>query len=246
MSALTGKSGIVQALQQEILSLQGFKPASVNQRLSTGLSSIETAFPNQTFPTGAVHEFLSYAPAQAAATNGFMTGLLGQFMQHQGACLWIGKQRTIFPSALKRFGIDPERIIFVDLTREKEVLWTVEQALKCAALAAVIGELSELTFTESRRLQLAVEESQVTGFIHRYSPRRENTTACVTRWKIAPLPSELEDGLPGVGYPRWQVDLLKVRNGKPGNWQLEWNNNGFRHIAVQTSRSFTATMRKTG
>jgi protein ImuA len=32
----------------------------------------------------------------------------------------------------------------------------------------------------------------------------------------------LEDGLPGVGFPRWQVELLKVRNGNPGCWQVEW------------------------
>ena len=31
-----------------------------------------------------------------------------------------------------------------------------------------------------------------------------------------PLRCELEDGMPGVGVPRWNVELLKISNGKPG------------------------------
>lgn len=113
---------------------------------------------------------------------------------------------------------------------DREVLWALEEALKCKALAAVVGELREISFTQSRRLQLAVEQSHVTGFLHRYAPRLENTVACVSRWKITSLPSVLDDKLPGVGAPRWNVHLLKARNGKPGSWQVEWTAQGFRHI----------------
>jgi protein ImuA len=136
----------------------------------------------------------------------------------------------VFPPALKVFGIEPQRIIFIDVNRPKEALWAVEEALKCEALAAVVGELSELSFTESRRLQLAVEQSKVTGFIHRYNPRSENTVACVTRWKIKPAPSSEEEGLPGLGFPRWNVELLKVRNGRPGSWQIEWSAGSFKQV----------------
>ena len=38
------------------------------------------------------------------------------------------------------------------------MLWVIEEALKCEGLAAVIGEIKELSFTQSRRLQLAVEK----------------------------------------------------------------------------------------
>jgi protein ImuA len=116
----------------------------------------------------------------------------------------------------------------VDLQRERDVLWAVEEALKCSALAAVVGELQELSFTASRRLQLAVERSRVTGFLHRYQPRRENTLACVSRWKVTPVASVAVGGLPGVGFPRWQVQLVRVRNGRPGSWVVEWGRDGFR------------------
>ena len=233
MNQLSAKNDIVRQLQKEILSLQGVHRTSDNQALNTGLGPLEMAFPNRTFPIGAVHEFISNEAENAAATNGFISGLLGRLMHRGGACLWIGAKRTLFPPALKIFGIDPERIIFIDLARQKDVLWTIEEALKCNALAAVVGELKELSFTESRRLQLAVEQSKVTGFIHRHNPRSENTVACVTRWKISSLASVTERGMPGLGFPRWNIQLVKVRNGKPGTWQIEWSVDGFVHIAKQ-------------
>ena len=230
MEQLAAKNDVILQLQREVLSLQGFKGVSGAQHPSTGLGPIEQAFPGQVFPTGAVHEFLSREAEDAAATSGFMAGILGRLMRNGGTGLWISTRRTIFPPALKVFGIEPERIIFVDVARQKEALWAVEEALKCDALTAVIGELNELSFTESRRLQLVVEQSRVTGFIHRYNPKSENTVACVSRWKIKPLPGTIEEGMPGVGFPRWNVQLLKVRNGKPGTWQVGWSEGSFRHV----------------
>ena len=37
-------------------------------------------------------------------------------------------------------------------------------------------------------------------------------------------------GMPGIGYPKWEVTLLKVRNGKPGNWKIQWRNKKFELI----------------
>jgi protein ImuA len=103
----------------------------------------------------------------------------------------------------------------------------MNEALKCGALAAVVGEMKEISFTASRRLQLAVEQSQVTGFILRSNPRNVNTTACVSRWKITSLPSESVDDLPGIGFPKWRVELLRIRNGKSGVWDVQWMNGRF-------------------
>ncbi|MCF2499239.1 ImuA family protein [Dyadobacter chenhuakuii] len=230
MNQTTPKSDLAKRLQDEILSLQGFKTASEGAKSSFDFGALEKAFPNQVFPTGAVHEFLSGAREDAAATTGFMMGLLGKLLQKGGACLWISMNRTLFPPAMKFFGIEPDRVIFIDLLKEQDVLWAVEESLKCEALTAVVGELNEITLTQSRRLQLAVEQSRVTGFLHRCSPRSLNTLACVSRWKVIPIPSQLEDDMPGVGFPRWHVQLLKVRNGEPGEWKMEWSDGRFNYL----------------
>lgn len=227
---IASKADIIAQLQKEILPLQGYKAILKNAGDDIGIGPIKHAFPNAAFPLGAVHEFLSDCPENNAATCGFVSGILSSLMKKGGASIWIGNSRTIFPPALKSFGIAPDKIIFIELKKEKEMLWAMEEALKCEGLAAVIGEIKELSFTDSRRLQLAVEQSQVTGFVLRNNPRSVNTTACITRWTITSIASELANEMPGVGFPRWNVDLLKVRNGKPGSWQIEWAAGKFRHI----------------
>ncbi|CAN5810075.1 ImuA family protein [soil metagenome] len=228
---MTGtKAAIIAQLQRDILPLQGFKKAPKNIALDIKLGAIKHAFPGHTFPLGAIHEFISIKPEDAAVTGGFVSAILASLMKTDGATIWISSSRTIFLPALKSFGISPDKIIFIDLQKEKQVLWAMEEALKCDGLAAVVAQIQELSFTASRRLQLAVEQSRVTGFVLRQNPRSLNTTACVTRWKIASLTSELSDGMPGVGFPRWNVELLKVRNGRPGNWQIEFMEGGFKQF----------------
>lgn len=221
------KRELINQLQKNILHWQGFKPAAAGSTRFAGLEAIESAFPNAVFPTGTIHEFLTEVSENAAATSGFISGLLATLMQNGGVCLWISPSRTLFPAALKGFGIEPENVVFVDVNREKDILWATEEALKCEGLSAVIAEVRELTFAQSRRLQLAVEGSKVTGFLLRKDLRKLTSTTCVARWQITHLPGEVIDGLPGVSFPRWQVDLLRVRNGTPGSWKLEWADGHF-------------------
>ncbi len=227
MSVTDSKKDIINQLQKRILRMQGFAPASSGTADTVGLGPVEAAFPNAVFPTGTIHEFINVAPEQAAASGGFISGILQALMQRGGLCLWISISRTLFPPALKAFGLEPDRIIFIDLKREKDILWAMEEALKCQGLAAVIAEMREISFTDSRRLQLAAEQSRVTGFVLRSDLRKLSATACAARWNITSLPSELESGMPGVGFPRWNVELLKVRNGNPGTWQVEWSEGRF-------------------
>ena len=210
-----------------MFSLRGNELAKVDKGLVSDLGSLNDAFPDATFPTGAVHEFVCNKREEVAATNGFVSAVAGQLMKKNGVTVWISSNNSLFPPAFKLFGIDPDRIIFIQLYKEKDLLWAMEEALKCNGLAAVVCELTELSFTSSRRFQLAVEQSAVTGFILRNNPRKLTTTACVTRWQISSLPSEVAE-LPGVGFPKWNVELLKVRNGKPGSWQVEWAAGKFR------------------
>lgn len=237
------KSDIIQRLEREILPLQGFKPPKSGDVTDFGLGPMHAAFPNGHFPTGAVHELVSTTAEGEAASAGFMGGLVGALMRSGGAVLWVGAggvssgggismggRRRVFPMALTNFGMEPDRVVFVELARQKDMLWVMEEALKCEGLAAVVGEIPEIGFTASRRLQLAVEKSRVTGFLLRHQSRSLGVNACVARWRVSPLASEPEAGLPGVGFPRWNVELLKIRNGRPGVWALEWAGGRFRAV----------------
>jgi hypothetical protein len=72
-----------------------------------------------------------------------------------------------------------------------------------------------------------VEKSQVTGFILRSNSSKVTPTACVSRWKVTSLPSGLIDDLPGIGFPRWKVELMRIKNGRPGTWEIKWDGQKF-------------------
>jgi protein ImuA len=233
----TNKATIISKLQQDILHLEGFRPVN-NSMVDLGLGPLKEAFPNCSFPLGAVHEFLSMGPESMASASGFLAGLLSHLMKAGGVSLWISSSRKLFPPALITFGIKPDQIIFIDLKKEKHVMWAMEEAMKCGALTAVIGEMRDISFTASRRLQLAVEQSLVTGFILRNTSAKLNSTACVSRWKVASLPSQSVDGIPGVGLPSWRVELLRIRNGRPGVWDIKWEKGIFQPIQAPANSEF--------
>ena len=237
---------IISRLKLDILPLEGLRAIRSEKESDLGLGILSDYFPQGHFPLGAVHEFIGQGAESSSAAAGFISALAGFLMKKGGAAVWIGSSRMIFPPALKMFGIEPSRIVFIDLEKEKDVMWAMEESLKCTGLSAVIGEIPELSFTVSRRFQLAVEQSRVTGFILRNNPRKIIPNACVSRWKISPLQTVSEDGLPGLGHPRWQVELLKIRNGKPGSWELEWNNQRFHTIGDAVPSIILHQKRKTG
>lgn len=237
------KKEVIQQLREKISTWEGFKKQqNTEEKTDFGLQMLESAFPHATFPIGAVHEFISPNAAAAVASNGFISGILRTLMRDQLYCLWVSTKRSLFPPALAYFGIPPHQVIFVDVRRDKDALWVMEQGLQCTALAAVVAELSEITFAQSQRLQLAVEKSQVTGFVHRKRPHRTGPLACISRWRIRPIPSHNPGLLPGVGFPIWEVHLEKIRNGRPGKWHIGWQNRCFidaRHQQASQNSNFT-------
>lgn len=223
------KTDIILELRKELLAMQGFRSIRNQERVDPGLGPVMDSFPERSFPTAAVHELIAIGNEGHAAATGFLAGLMKGLQKKNGAFLWASLGRSLFPPALKGFGIDPDRVIFVDLKRHRDLCWVMEEALKCEALTAVIGEIRDIDFTTSRRLQLAVEQSKVTGFLLRKDPRNTGANACVSRWRIAPLASNNYEELPGVGFPNWKVELLKIRNGKPGSWEMGWMDGQFIH-----------------
>lgn len=244
METALKKKNTVEALRKIILAAEGYAIESGSNRFIKDLGMMESAFPLQTFPEGAIHEFISDGVEQTAASTGFISCLLGMLMQHPGLCVWISLGKRLFPPALVHYDIDPSRIIFIQLNREKEALWALEESLKCSSLSAVVAEIKDLDLISCRRLQLAVEKSRVTCFIHRFRPKQLYSVAFASRWRIRPAVSRNEDHLPGIGHPFWDVELEKVRNGKSGHWQIGWYKGKFCYtepLSAQTAYAHIKT-----
>ncbi len=240
------KNDILSRLKTEILSLEGLPAPKEADHRQLGLAAMRSSFPHGTFPLAAIHEFVTSNAETTAASAGFINAILGSLLKSSGTALWIGPGRQIFPPALLQFNIRPESIIFIDLTKEKDIRWAMEEGLKCDGLTAVIGELKDLDFTTSRRFQLAVEKSRVTGFVLRPELKTFHANASVSRWRIRPLPSVNDHSLPGIGFPSWHVELLKIRNGKPGEWPLVWAAGEWQLLAPAVDSIPFQEKRKTG
>lgn len=234
---------MIAQLRQEIYRMQGQKPATDQSAGKAKLGPVLDAFPQKVFPTGAIHECITTTPATTAATTGFIAGILSGLMQDSGPCVWISPDRILFPPGFSSFGLEPDRILFVNVKKEKDICWAMETCLQMDGLSAVVSELSALDFTISRRLQLAVEKSGVTGFVLRTN-RNLHPTACVSRWQISAASSYYLQSLPGVTLPCWNVELLKIRGGSTGTWKLTWMNGSFQPVPEPTTVQYQTPLRK--
>jgi protein ImuA len=198
-----------------------------DQVVTLGLPTMDTHLPWKGLPRGGLHEFAGEGTdrEQAAAAAGFAALWLAK-LQKAGPVLWVARAASLkaidlHAHGLRRFGIDPRRLILVAARRDEEILWAMEEGLKSPGLSAVLGEIGKLDLTASRRLQLAAEAGGVAAFALRRwrlmaAAEREaaQPIAALTRWRIAGLKG-------GSGGIHWRVDLARCRGGQPGSWTLQ-------------------------
>ncbi|MGY8996658.1 MAG: hypothetical protein ACKVH7_09470, partial [Alphaproteobacteria bacterium] len=85
-------------------------------------------------------------------------------------------------------------VLHAELKRPADVLWALEEGLRCTGLSGVIGEIwgdpAVLDFTATKRLALRAEASGVPVWLIRRSCI-PNLSAARERWRIAAMPSSL-------------------------------------------------------
>jgi protein ImuA len=173
---------------------------------------------------GALHEVAGggNGALDGAAAALFAAGILART---HGPVLW-GRSPDLFAPALAQAGLHPDRVIYADARSDKEMLACMEEGLRHGGLAGVVGEIGRLAMTPSRRLQLAAETSGTIGIaIRRWRRPAEaadfgQPTASATRWRITPLPASSLP-VPGVGRPRWFVELIRAKAGECAEFEVE-------------------------
>lgn len=116
------------------------------------------------------------------------------------------------------------RLIHVAATTPQDLLFALEEGLRCRDLAFVIGEVAgnprALDFTASRRLSVAAERHGVPLWLVRLDARADLSSARL-RWEARAAPS-----LPprwnaqAPGHPAWHASLFRARAHPPGEWIL--------------------------
>jgi protein ImuA len=218
-----GRDIILSELRRRIESLErGGRKQSV---LPFGVSAIDQRLPDGGLALGAIHEAVSAKPdlPHAAATILFAAGVLARL---RGPVLWCLTRLDLFAPGLASTGLHPDRVIYAEAGDENTALAIAEEALRQRGLAGVVLETTRLALTPSRRLQHAAEASGVIGLVLRRWPRvskaPSEANVAATRWRVAALPSSPLGGTPGVGRPRWQIELMRCRGGQaPYEWVVE-------------------------
>ena len=225
------KAAILADLRSRVRSLEGVG-GTAGDVLGLDVPAIDAALAEGGLPLGCLHEILGAEGAGSAGDNGrsgddgaavgFTALLLARLVGRTGrSVLWLGRDADLHAPGLVRYGLTPDRLVLARGRRPADLLWALEEAARSAAIAAVVGEVTTADLTASRRLQLAAEAGGVTTFLlRRYGT--EVTTSAVTRWRVAALGSRPVAGEPGIGHPRWQLDLLRCRSGRPDRWPVEW------------------------
>ncbi|GCD57109.1 ImuA family protein [Acetobacter pasteurianus] len=224
MTAETHKKPGLETLRAAISRLEGHSDRR-RKMLPFGVREIDGRLPGGGLALGALHEVAGGGndALHSAAAGQFCAGIAART---RGKVLWIVTRQDVFAPSLKQVGLSARRTIFVEASSDVDVLACFEEGLRHGGLGAVVAEVARLSMTASRRLQLAAETSGSLGIAIRRWRRQTDAadfgqpTASVTRWRVSVLPSAPLP-VPGVGRPRWLLELIRARAGECADFEVE-------------------------
>ena len=167
---------------------------------SAGCSALDDLLPAGGYQAGSVIEYLRAAPACGASTLVWAAAAAAQ-RTSAGYVVVVDTQHNVYPPALLSHGIDLSRVIFVRPQSQADALWSVDQALRTPAVAAVVAELERIDDRSARRLQLAAESGAGLALILRSAARRQQPSWAEVQWLV---------------HSGWLVQLARVRGGRAG------------------------------
>ncbi|MEC3950164.1 ImuA family protein [Sphingobium sp. HWE2-09] len=175
-----------------------------------------------------LHEFAAASSSlndDAAATL-FLAGIAARFAADAGQTVcWAMTAFDLYAPGLEQVGLGPDKLLYAQGRKDVDILAIAEDALRDGSLACVIAEVKSADMTATRRLQLAASDGQTPILLYRRHRSRDrcplaSPSSAMTRWRIGCAPSERLPW-PGVGRARWQVALVRQRNGDPFSLELE-------------------------
>lgn len=196
-----------------------------------GLPVLDDALPAEGLAADAVHEAAGAEHGDGPAAVAFLTALLARLERRDGReAVLVCQSRAaavrfgrLYGPGWRALGLDPARVLHVAVRRDTDVLWAAEEGLRCGALAAVLADLDGAGFTASRRLSLAAQEGKTPALMLR-DDRLGPASAAASRWRVAALPGAPDPfDARAPGNPRWALELVRCRGGRPMTCKVEWN-----------------------
>jgi protein ImuA len=198
-------------------------------RLALGAAALDQALQGG-LEKACLHEITPAGIFHLGAAAGFALGLAARHTR-PGDILWVQQDfahlegGALYGPGCEIFGIDPRRLLIVRARHAKDLLWTMEEGLRCCGISTVIAECGEqgeaADLTATRRLSLAAQSTGALGLLLRQHAHK-NPSACATRWQVASAPGR-SDGFGGLGRLGFRLTLTKNRRGACSDWIVEWD-----------------------
>ncbi|MBI1778747.1 MAG: damage-inducible mutagenesis protein [Proteobacteria bacterium] len=215
--------GSLATLKARMRALEQGRSEGPGRILRLGVAAIDRLLPGGGLAATRVHEVVGVSARDGAAAA-FTLALIARLLsQTPGPVLWCGRYLDLHGPGLAAFGIDTARLILARTRDTTETLWAMEEGLRSARLAAVVGELTRsIDLTASRRLQLAAENGETTGLLLRPVDAGDGTPSAVeTRWRVVSMLGAPATENLGVGRTAWRLGLERCRGGAQGEWMVE-------------------------
>ncbi len=167
--------------------------------LATGFPVLDAALPGGGWPPGSIVELFlrEWGTAELSLFLPLMRRLSGQGLE----LAWIAPPYTAYAPALMQAGIAPARVVIVEATACKQLLWSMERVLRATACGLAIAWPRQSPGRAVRRLQLAARNGQTLGVLCYHGDAPANPS-------FAALRLRLETSETG-----FSLEVLKARGG---------------------------------
>jgi protein ImuA len=203
------RSQIIERLRSQMDRREEARGPTGQTPISSGSDALDRLLPDRGFRRGTLIEWLVPADGSGAETMALTTAR--EACREQGALVVLDPAGEFYPPPCARLGIDLARLIVVQAANPKDNTWALDQALRCAAVAAVLAWPEKLDGRAFRRLQLAAEQGGGLGLLIRPQRVEREPSWAEARLLVNPLPAPIS------AAGRWlRVQVLSCRGGGSG------------------------------
>jgi hypothetical protein len=129
-------------------------------------------------------EWIAESDSSGAAALSLIAAAV-QLRCQAGPLVIVDVDKTFYPPAAVALGIPLEQIILVRPSRHAELVWAIDQALRCEAVAAVWAQVgTRLDDRDARRFQLAAEIGHTPGYFVRPRAARRRPSFADVRFHV--------------------------------------------------------------
>ncbi|XOZ33937.1 translesion DNA synthesis-associated protein ImuA [Halomonadaceae bacterium KBTZ08] len=183
--------------------------AAHSRGVPSGFEALDQLLASSGWPLGALIE--CHCPFNGIGELQLFAHAMRQCTDNGAALFWVDPPHAPYPPGLEGLGLALAHCFMVRTASRADHLWTLEQLLGSSASGMVMGWSRRRDPAALRRLQLALEDSQVLGVMLIPEAGAGQASPAPLRLSVEPVPGE----------NRLQVTLQRQRGGQAGTRTLQ-------------------------